>query len=223
MRIIVVIPARGGSKGIPDKNIQPLLGKPLIGYTIEAALKAKVSSDIYVSTDSVEIAAVASGFGARVIDRPKEISLDDSSTESALIHAVETVGGTFDYILTLPATSPLRRAETITAFIDYFKTIHSEYDAQLSLTETRNDYWVKKGEEISRLFPNAARRRQDREPIFLENSAIYITKVSSLLETKSILGHHCSGYIIDEIESVDINTYLDLSWAEFLLKNRLKR
>jgi len=221
--IVTVIPARGGSKGIPKKNIALLNGKPLLLYTIEAALEADISSGIYVSTDSDEIAEVAVHCGAQVIRRPADISHDTASTESALIHAVEIIktggGQTPEYVLTLPPTSPLRKATTIRSFVAYYMSMKNRFDAMLSLTETRHDLWIWREHAFRRLFPDESRRRQDRTPIYLENSAIYITKTEALIMTNSILGRACNGYIIDPLEAIDINEPIDLLWADFILKH----
>ncbi len=223
--IAALIPARGGSKGIPGKNIRMLNGKPLLTYTIEAALESKTAKDIFVSTDSEDIMRVAEAAGVRVISRPPEISHDTASTEAALIHGIEVINKNYgwkpEYVLTLPPTSPLRKAETIRKFISSFIPVCNEYDAMLSLTESRGDYWIKNNEDFSRLFPEAPRRRQDRKPLYLENSAMYITKTESLIAMKSILGRKCTGFVISEIEAIDINEPLDLQWAEFILKNIL--
>lgn len=224
--IAAIIPARSGSKGIPKKNIALLDGKPLLAYTIEAALESSVARDIFVSTDSEEIAEVSITFGSRIISRPAEISHDTASTESALIHAIKVIrqehGWTPDYVLTLPPTSPLRSAETIQNFVSFYLSLVDKYDAMLSLSEHRGDFWRKdENDEFVRLFPDAPRRRQDREPLYLENSVIYITKTKSLLETKSILGKKYTGFIIDDIEALDINNPIDMQWAEFVIKNIL--
>jgi len=222
--IVAIIPARGGSKGIPKKNIVLLNGKPLLAYTIEAAIESMVAREIFVSTDSEEIAEVSKKCGIKVIMRPAEISHDTASTESVLIHAIETIHQEYnwvpDYILTLPPTSPLRSAQTIKKFVKYFLSLNGIYDAMLTLTVHRGDFWKKDTfGNFVRLFPDAPRRRQDREPLYLENSAIYITKTESLLSTNSILGNSCTGFVISEIEATDINEPIDLLWAEFLIKH----
>ncbi len=226
MRILTIIPARGGSKTIPDKNIRRLNGKPLLAYTIEAALKAGVSRDIFVSTDSDKISRIARKFGANVIIRPKGISGDKATTEEALIHALKVLKKekSFipDVILTLPPTSPLRGGLTIRKFIASYKKASHKYDAMVSLTETREDLWARNSKGIfRRLFPNAPRRRQERQPLYIENSAIYITNRKSLLKTNSILGTRCTGYVINEFEGADINDPIDLKWVEFILRERL--
>ena len=224
--VVAIIPARGGSKGIPKKNIAPLNGKPLLSYAVEAALESNVADGVYVSTDSDEIAEVAVRYGAQVIMRPQEISHDTASTESALIHAVEIIkaggGSAPGHVLTLPPTSPLRKATTIRSFVAHYMTVNNLFDAMLSLTETRHDYWIRREHVFRRLFPDEPRRRQDRTPVYLENSAMYITNTQALIEANSILGRACNGYIIDPLEAIDINEPIDLLWADFILKHSEK-
>lgn len=219
--ILTVIPARAGSKGIPGKNLRPLLGKPLLVWAIEAAINAGLGEHLYVSTDGADIARVATEAGARVILRPDEISHDTASTESALLHVIETMrreGKLFDLILTLPPTSPLRTAETIRQFVDHFIEQGNGYDAQLSLNEHRGDFWVKAADgTFSRLYPDAPRRRQERQPLYLENSAMYITRVDALTATSFILGRRATGFVISETEALDINEPIDLLLAEHLM------
>ncbi|MEM8642581.1 MAG: acylneuraminate cytidylyltransferase family protein [Cyanobacteria bacterium P01_G01_bin.54] len=223
MKFATIIPARGGSKGIPHKNIISLAGKPLIAYTIEAAFASDVISQVWVSTDSPEIGRTAEQFGARVIERPAALATDDSPTETTLIHAIEAIQlaeqKTPEHLLTLQPTSPLRRPETIRRFIDHYFSLDETYDALLSLTKEKSDFWIyDESHDFRRLFPNAPRRRQDRKPMFTENSSLYMTRTQSLLETHSILGHHCNGFLIEASEAIDINEPLDLAIAESLIK-----
>ncbi|MEK9132944.1 MAG: acylneuraminate cytidylyltransferase family protein [Patescibacteria group bacterium] len=223
LSVLAVIPARGGSKGIPGKNIAPLNGKPLLAYTIECAKKANLNGPIVVSTDSDEIAKIAEKYGAQVIRRPAEISGDTAPTESALIHVLDELKKTGylpDVIMTLQPTSPMRKAETVRKFVDEFSKVSGTYDAMLSLHENRTDFWVNKGGVFGRLFPNAPRRRQAREPLYAENSALYITKVNSLRESGSVLGFNPTVFIIDEAEALDINEPQDMLLAEFLLNKK---
>ncbi len=223
MNILAVITARGGSKGIPKKNIVPLCGKPLLVYTIESALAAKLNGRVVVSTDDDEIAAVAKKYRVQVIKRPPEISGDTASSESALLHALDVLEKEKyfpDAILLLQPTSPLRKAETIRKFVAKFEDIKDEYEAMLSLHKDKTDFWVNKGGVFSRLFPNAPRRRQAREPLYAENSALYITNVEALRKTNSVLGSVTAGFVIDADEAVDINEPRDILLAELLLKKR---
>lgn len=224
MKHLIVIPARGGSKGIPKKNIYPVCGKPLLEYTLEAVLEAGISGDVVVSTDSQEIAAVAEKYsGVIPIRRPDELSGDTASTEIALIHALdymkEHYGRDYETVITMQPTSPLRRSSTIRNFVQTFESVYCQFDSQLSFTESRSDYWIKNQQgEFQRLFPDAPRRRQERNPLYVENSCLYITKSDVLRRCQSVLGQRVNCYVISEIEGVDINEPNDIKLAEFYLQ-----
>lgn len=223
MRYLVVIPARGGSKGIPHKNIYKIAGKPLLEYAIESMSGVAYEGDLVVSTDDTMIAEVAAKHKEVIIvKRPDEISNDTAKTEAALIHALQYMKDTYnkeyDAVVTLQPTSPLRTGETIQKFLENYELNIEKFDALLTLSEDRSDFWTKKEDgSYGRLFPNAPRRRQEREPLYVENSAIYVTSKESLLETNSVLGHHVNGFVIDVKEAVDINEFSDIALAESLL------
>lgn len=230
MQKLIVIPARGGSKGIPGKNIFPLAGKPLLEYTLDVIMSADLTdTDTAVSTDSEDIMLVAGKYeGIHLIRRPDDISGDTASTEAALLHALkymeDKLGKKYDAVLTIQVTSPLREPETLKAFIMNYEANYPEYDAQLSLNEDRTDFWVKRDDgSFGRLFPDAPRRRQDRKPLYVENSAYYITDVEALRKSGSVLGSNVNGFEISEIEAVDINEPVDIKVAEALLRERDKR
>lgn len=224
MNYLIVVPARGGSKGIPGKNIYPVNGKPLLEYTLDLFRDSKPQNvTIAVSTDSDKIKDVASKYEyVYIIDRPAEISGDTAGTESALLHAANHMkvkyGMDFDAVITLQATSPLRKPETLARIIEQFEKNYPEYDAILSLNEDRTDFW-KKTEfgNFERLNKNAPRRRQEREPLYVENSAYYITGMDALRKTNSVLGTSVNGFIIDAEEAVDINEMTDIYVAEAML------
>jgi CMP-N,N'-diacetyllegionaminic acid synthase len=215
---MAVIPARGGSKRAPRKNIRLLGEKTLLAYTIAAAREAGLGDTTFVSTEDPEIAAVAKQSGARVLVRPDALATDAASTESVLLHALDEAakqGWHPKWILTLPPTSPFRRATTIRFFMDRAAT--SDVDCLFSLTETRASLWWSGAEgTITRLFPDAPRRQQDRAPLYEENSAIYVTTVPALRATGSVLGTSQQGVAIDPIEGFDINSELDFLLAEAL-------
>ncbi|MBQ9926613.1 MAG: acylneuraminate cytidylyltransferase family protein [Lachnospiraceae bacterium] len=226
MRYLVVIPARGGSKGIPHKNIYPVAGKPLLEYSIECIQAVNYEGDLVVSTDDKEIAMVAQKYPeVIVIDRPAEISHDTAKTEDALIHAVhymeQQYHKTYDAVVTFQATSPLRESRTVQEVFEEYERNAEKYDALLTLTEDRSDFWVQHEDgSFGRLKPDAPRRRQERKPLYVENSAVYVTQTKSLIETGSVLGKQVNGYVIDEKEAVDINEFNDILLAESLLMQR---
>ena len=228
MRNLIVIPARGGSKGIPLKNIYPVCGKLLLEYTLEAVIGAHLGdhTDVAVSTDSEQIGRVAHKYpGVYVIQRPDELAADQSRTEDALLHALSFMEydhfKEYDNIITMQPTSPLRTSLTIRNFIAAFEANGGVFDAQLTLTESRSDYWIKnKAGDFERLNKNAPRRRQDREPLYIENSAIYITNVDALRKTGSVLGTRTAGFVISEEEAIDINEPSDILLAESYLTGK---
>ena len=224
MKYLAVIPARGGSKGIPKKNIYPLNGKPLIEYSLDVIRKVTFDCDVAVSSDSDEILSVASKYdGVYLIKRPDEISGDKASSEDALIHAAsfmeENYGKKYDAIITLQATSPFRKPKTIDAFIKSFES-NPEFDAQLTLSKNTTDFWVQKEDgTFERLYPNAPRRRQERKPLFAEDSCLYVTKTDALFQMHSVLGSKCNGFEIEGSEALDINEPIDLTIAEAMIKS----
>ena len=177
MKILSVILARGGSKGIPSKNIVDLNGKPLISYTIEASLQSNVD-ETWVSTDSSEIASVSSTYGASVIDRPNEISTDTSQSEEALLHFTDNHD--FDIMVFIQPTSPLLKSIDINKGLE----LMSRYDSILSVTR---EHWIPKWSmDMNPIDWEIDNRpmRQDKEETFLENGAFYITKRKNLLKSK---------------------------------------
>ena len=177
MKILSVILARGGSKGIPSKNIVDINGKPLISYTIEASLQSNVD-ETWVSTDSSEIASVSSTYGASVIDRPNEISTDTSQSEEALLHFTDNHD--FDIMVFIQPTSPLLKSIDINKGLE----LMSRYDSILSVTR---EHWIPKWSmDMNPIDWEIDNRpmRQDKEETFLENGAFYITKRKNLLQSK---------------------------------------
>lgn len=221
--ILAVIPARGGSKGIPNKNIYPLEGQPLLAYTIHSLASCNTPLIVAISTDSQEIAEVARSTNSSVIiiKRPQEIASDTASTESVLLHAatyLECASNLrFDSIMTAQPTSPFRTAQTIDSFIADFEKSRKNFDAMLTLSSDYADFWVKTNSNFERLFPDAPRRRQDRSPLYSENSCLYITDYAALHQTGSILGKNTKGYIIDATEGIDINTMQDIYLAQAVI------
>jgi CMP-N,N'-diacetyllegionaminic acid synthase len=224
---LVIIPARGGSKRIPHKNIVSLCGKPLLLYTIDCVKEAGLLDVTVVSTEDSSISRIASEAGVGVISRPLELAADNTSTEAVLLDVVGRMRLNQErlpeWVITLPPTSPLRSSETLLKFLHEIELASQDTDCLMSITENRGDFWhyVEDG-SLKRLFPNAPRRQQDRAPIFEENSAIYCTRISSLIETGSILGKKVEGIVIDPLEALDINTLEDLNFAEALIAKNSK-
>ncbi|MBI3554730.1 MAG: acylneuraminate cytidylyltransferase family protein [Deltaproteobacteria bacterium] len=230
-RTLAIIPARGGSKGIPNKNIQILAGKPLIAWTIEAARKAKSLDRILVSTDSQEIADIAIGYGAEVpFLRPPELALDETPGAVPLVHALRWLEQNEQYrpalVLCLQPTSPLRLAEDI----DNACRLFAAKKAGIVLGVTRpqhHPYWLKKPGADGRLSPFVSdeaskTRRQDLPSVFATNGAIYLMRTEPFLKAAGFEHADTFGYEMPAERSIDIDTPADLEIAESLLNSRAK-
>lgn len=217
---VVIIPARGGSKGVPRKNIQLLAGKPLLAHTIEQARRSGVASRVVVSTDDEEIAAVARDYGAELIRRPAEISGDAATSESALLHALDTFeaeGYRPELIVFLQCTSPIRRPEEIARAV---RTLHDEEaDSLLSVVPFHLFLWERVDGHARPLDydPRRRPRRQEKRPEYVENGSIYVFKPWVLREQRSRLGGRIALFVMDEWSALDINTPRDLELGEWLL------
>lgn len=222
---LTIIPARGGSKGLPGKNIRLLHGKPLIAYSIEASLKSKYRSEVIVSTDSVEIAEVSKSFGAQVpFMRPSHLSGDEAKTVDVLKHAVECyeqhLGKELSYVMLLQPTSPLRLSTDIDQAVEQF--ISCEADSLQSVCPAEVHPYLLRTFEDDQLLPyiqdQPHLRRQDLKEMYALNGAIYIVKRKVLMEEDKLVGQSNTGYIMPRERSIDIDDLLDFEMAEFLLQ-----
>jgi CMP-N,N'-diacetyllegionaminic acid synthase len=224
MHVLAVIPARGGSKSIPLKNIRPLNGTPLLAFTIEASKHSKYLDRCVVSTDHPAIAKVARDHGAEVIDRPAALAADDAATEGALLHVLEVLdkeGYRPEYVVTLEPTSPFRTTALIDRCIEAAME-HQDVDCVMTVTETRKCYGRLESGRFEYLFPDQPRRRQERRPLNEESSTVYVTKTSALERDRSVLGRTRYGLVVeDPREAIDINEPLDFIVAEAVLAQRL--
>ena len=218
MKTIIIIPARGNSKRIPEKNVLVFNNEPLIAHSIKYAKQnSEISTDVYVTTDNDKIKEVALNYGANVIDRPNEISGDHSTTVSALKHVLQTIEVKYDVVVLLQPTNPLRPKDLLSKAYKSF--IASKSDSLMSVS--KND--KKLGRIVNGYFQpytyKMGQRSQDIEPLYFENGLLYITK-SELIMTDDILGKVNVPYIVEHpYATVDIDTVEDLKYAEFIVKN----
>ena len=218
--ILAIIPARGGSKGIPRKNLLVLAGKPLIVHTIEHALQARSVDRVVVSTDDPEIAAVSKQYGAEVIWRPAEISGDTASSESALLHALDFLERTEGYrpalVVFLQCTSPIRHPKDIDQAVQTL--LDEDADSLLSVVPFHLFIWrLVDGQGQPVDYDHRHRpRRQDRQPEYMENGSIYVFKPWVLRRFNNRLGGKIALYVMDGWSSVDINTLRDFELCEWI-------
>lgn len=215
MEIISIIPARGGSKGIPNKNLRLLNRKPLIAYAILNAKKSKFISEVVVSTDSKEIAYVAQEYGANVIMRDLSLSLDETTLDPVIFHAVNKIleHKRIDAVVTLQPTSPLLCVETLDAGIKYF--LEGNWDTVISVVNSPRLLWEKKDAVFFPLY-KLRLNRQILPPQYMETGAFLIAK-TSVITNQSRIGPRISGYEISNDESVEIRDKNDWILAESLL------
>lgn len=225
--MLAVIPARSGSKGVPSKNIKELAGKPLIVYTIEAALYSNIFEKVIVSTDSDKIADIAKENGAEIpFMRPKEISGDLVSSDEVVLHAIDFYRQKeieFDSVCKLQPTSPLRTAEHIKQAYHMF--MERKADFVVSVCECEHSpMWsgILDGNLSMENFIRDEVKRACRQelPLFYRlNGAIYMGKTSSFYENKSFIGKNGFAYIMEQENSIDIDSQLDFAMAEVILRS----
>lgn len=227
-QIYAIIPARGGSKGIPRKNLQPVGGTPLIGRAVQAARGSQRVHTVFVSTDDAEIAAVARQYGAEVIWRPAELATDAASSESALLHALDYLrnqkGTRVDLLVFIQCTSPFVEPEDIDAMIA--KVEAEEGDCIFTVTRFHGFLW-KADEQLGAVGINHDRavrlRRQEREPEFLETGAVYIMRADGFLQHKHRFFGKVLMYEIPAERSLEIDEPSDLLLANLLWQRMQER
>lgn len=227
MRNIAIIPARSGSKGLKDKNIKLLKGKPLLAYTVEAALNSGVFDCVHVSTDSESYAAIAREYGADVpFLRDAELASDTAGTWDmvrGVVRKYQELGKEFDIVTLLQPTSPLRDTADIQKAVSIFEA--KEADSVISVCEVDHSPKICNtlGENDSMedfIDIKAVGRRQDLGTFYRINGAIYIQKMDVLMEEKNLYGSKSYAYIMDKIHSVDIDDAFDFMVAEAAMNFR---
>jgi len=231
MRILSVVPARGGSKGLPGKNIRELCGKPLLAFAIEASIASDLVTDTVVSTDDPKIAKIAEAFGAQAIMRPPEMAQDTSLVIDAMRHAVreqEQKGSVYNYVVLLEPTSPLR---TVADIDDTIKMVVNEAaDSGATFSETPTPparVWRIENNVPTTLIEGAKPflPRQAHEQGYYINGMVYVVKVSKLMNNEGIsflIGKQVAN-VIPSDRVVDIDSLRDFEMAEFILSNKLKK
>lgn len=225
MKVLVIIPARGGSKGIPHKNIKPLAGKPLIHYTIDVARQIVDDEDICVSTDDPEIIKCVEEYGLNVpFVRPAELATDTAGTYEVLLHALdyyEKHGRHYDVVLLLQNTSPFRTAKHVKEAMSFY---YSDLDMVVSVKEcSANPYYCVFEENADGYLyickgDGNITRRQDAPKVYEYNGAVYAINPESLKKMPLYKFTHCVKYVMDEQSSLDLDTMNDWRMAEMMIK-----
>lgn len=226
-KILCVIPARGGSKGLPNKNVKNLLGKPLISYSIEHAQASKYIDRVIVSTEDDEIAATALKWGAEVpFLRPKHLASDEASTIDVLLHAIEWAEGIsyqFEVLVLLHVTTPLRSVQDVDRSIELL--VDAQADSVFSVTEAHRNPYFNMIEVDAEGRPHLVKQgsfttRQSAPPVYDMNSSIYVWWKNILKDRKITLLPESRIYLMPKDRSVDIDDMLDFKIAEMILKGK---
>lgn len=224
--IIAVIPARGGSKGIPKKNIINFCGKPLLAWTIEQALGSRLTKDVYVSSDADDILNISKRCGAEIIRRPKRLALDNSSSEEALKYAITFVerntGEQIGIVVFLQASSPIRTSEDIDNAIKLFISKKADSLFSAAILEGFCIWKYRNNKLVSLTYDYQNRdKRQDRQPLYLENGSMYIFKPEVLKKYNNRLGGKIAIYTMDYWKSYQIDTVEDMKICGYFMRNKI--
>ena len=217
MNIVALIPLRGGSKSIPQKNIKEIAGKPLCAWVLEAAVNAKLIDEVYVSTDSKDIKAAVKKLDLEVtvINRPPELATDEASTESVIKHFMTHVS--FDKLVTIQATSPLLTNKNLDRALEFFES--DKLDSMLSAVRIKRFFWTEDGVPLN-YDPMKRPRRQDCSGVMMENGAFYVTERRILEASGCRLGGRIGVFEMPEQTSVEVDEPGDWKIVKRLLEVR---
>lgn len=219
-KTIAIIPARGGSKRLPEKNIQVLGGFPLLVYSILYAQENnRIIDDVYVSTDDIEIKKIALQFGAKVIDRPASLSGDMEPTVTALKHVLQSIDSDVENVVLLQPTNPLRPNNLLKEAFEIYQK--GNCDSLFTVTRNHEKFGKIKDNKFHPYNYSIGQRSQDLEPLFFENGLLYITKADLILKD-TIISENAFPFEVDHVFSnVDIDTLEDLEYAEYLYQKHI--
>jgi N-acylneuraminate cytidylyltransferase len=221
-RFLGVITARGGSKGVPRKNVRPLAGKPLLAYTAEQARRVPEIDLTVITTEDPEIKEAGLRLGLRVVDRPPELAADLVRSEPVLVHAVDALEAAreppFDCLVLLQPTSPLRRPETIRACMR--RLVETGAESLVTVCEHRQMFGTIDGGFFRPSNPEDRGPRQRRTPRYVVNGCVFACKVPFLRRTGELMAEDWLAHVISGDDAVDIDTLDDFEYAEFLLGKR---
>lgn len=218
-KVLVIIPARGGSKGVPKKNIKILGDKPLVAHAITCAQEASKVTKIVVTTDSEEIAAVAQAYQSEVILRPTALAEDDSNVVTAVTHVLQNVGEHFDTIVLLQPTSPLRTGQDLDAVITLLEK-NKEVEAVISVVPLDDMHPARMytivDQKLSPFSNGETLRRQDLQPVYYRNGCFYAIRVDAFLREQSFMVSNKMPYVMDAEWLANIDTPRDFKIAAVL-------
>jgi CMP-N,N'-diacetyllegionaminic acid synthase len=222
MKIVAIIPARGGSKGIPEKNLALINGKPLIAWSIEHAISSSLIDEVWVSSDSEKILRFSESIGAKIIKRPADISGDEASSESAWIHAIENIQEDDDVelVVAMQATSPIRNKNDLDNAIIKYKENRLDSLFSSNILDDMNYWCVDKNNKLysANYDYKDRKRRQDVNEKFLENGSFYIFTPQGILHSKNRLHGNIGCYVMEKRTMFQIDEKEDMGICESIMR-----
>jgi len=222
-KIVAIIPARGGSKGIPEKNLALVNGKPLIAWSIEHAMSSSLIDEVWVSSDSEKILRFSESIGARIVNRPADISGDEASSESAWIHAIKNIqqDGDIELVVAMQATSPIRNKRDLDNAIIKFKEKELDSLFSCNILDDMNYWCIDKDNDLysANYDYKDRKRRQDLNEKFLENGSFYIFTPQGILDSKNRLHGDIGCYVMEKKTMFQIDEKEDIEICESIMRN----
>ena len=220
-KFLFIIPAKGVSERIKNKNIKKLYGLPLIEYTLNFLKKNKIDKNIFLSTECFRIKKISKKYNINIINRPRKLCKKYTSTEDVLLDVLKKINFKkkgYKWVVTLQPTSPFRKITTLKKCIRYTK--NKNIDVISTFKENKEDLWFKNKNKINRIFPLWPRNQHQRKSIFEETGSIYINKISKLIKTKSMIKGSVKAILTNDYENLDINTMDDFNYCDYILKSK---
>ena len=231
--VIAIIPARGGSKGLPGKNIRLLLGKPLIGWSIEQALASKYIDEVVVSSDCSEIINISRKFGANVpFKRPAKLATDEATTIDVLAHTHEfyknSLKQKFEYSVLIEPTAPLRNEDDIDLMIQKLDNLKNDFDAVVSIGEVSEHPSIMKicnGNALEAYLPGGYQgtRRQDYKKVYWPYGGLFVNKTDAMIKENSLYPQRLTFHVLDKSQCCEIDDYFDFVKTEAIMKKIWKK
>lgn len=226
LRKIAIIPARSGSKGLTDKNILDFCGKPMLAYSIEAALQAGCFDHVILSTDSEKYGAIGESFGAEIWYRNEQVSNDTATTFMVLEDLFQRLPYAFDYFMLLQPTSPLRDATHVREAVALFEAHYDDFDFLVSVKEADHNHLLVQpiDEDLSlkHFDTDFANYRRQNSQDYSPNGAVFVGKKEAYLVHKHFFGRRAIAYKMTPFDSVDIDTALDYKFAKLCMEEKLQ-
>lgn len=220
-KFMFIIPAKGNSQRIKNKNLKKLNGLPLVEYTLSFLKKNQIHKNIYLSTENSKIKKISKKYNINIIDRPKKLCGKHTSTEAVvldLLNRIDFKAKGFEWIITLQPTSPFRKISTLKKCLRYTK--NKSFDVITTFKKNKGDFWINNSNKIKRIFPSWPRNQHQRNNLYEETSSIYINRISQLFKTKSMISGNVKLVLTNNEENLDINTLQDFDYCEYFLKTR---